>query len=100
MGAKLPEFAADVVILTSNVLPLLVAVGLALLIRSRVHAVLIVVNLWLIMELAATVLDPGYHFASLLWPRLVAAALQVAIAYGAVTFWRHWRVGSERMTAR
>ncbi len=100
MGAKLLEFAADVVVLTANVLPLLVAVGLALLIRSRVHALLIVVNLWLFMELAATLLDPGYHFASLLWPRLVATVLQVAIAYGAVTLWRQWRVGSERMTAR
>jgi hypothetical protein len=100
MGAKLLEFAADVVVLTANVLPLLVAVGLALLIRSRVHALLIVVNLWLFMELAATLLEPGYQFASLLWPRLVAAVLQVAIAYGAVTLWRQWRIGSERMTAR
>ncbi len=100
MGAKLLEFAVEVMVLTASVLPLLVAVGLALLIRSRVHAVLIVVNLWLFMELAATILDPAYHFASLLWPRLLAATLQVAIAYGAVTLWRHWRVGSERMTAR
>jgi hypothetical protein len=100
MGAKLLEFAADVVVLTANPLPLLVAVGLALLIRNRVHALLIVVNLWLFMELAATLLDPSYQFASLLWPRLMAAALQVAIAYGAVTLWRQWRIGSERMTAR
>ncbi len=99
MGTKLLEFTAEVLVLTVNVLPVLVAVGLALLIRSRVHAVLIVVNLWLFMEVAATMLDPAYHFASLLWPRLVAAALQVAIAYGAVTLWRYWRVGSERMTA-
>ncbi len=99
MGVQLLEFIADVLVLTANVLPLLVAVGLALLIRSRVHAVLIVVNLWLFMELATTLLDPGYEFATLLWPRLVASALQVAIAYGAVTLWRYWRVGSERMTA-
>jgi hypothetical protein len=99
MGMTLFEFVADVLALTANILPLLVALGLALLIRSRVHAVLIVANLWLFMELAATLLDPGYRFASLLWPRLVASALQVAIAYGALTLWRHWRVGSERMTA-
>jgi hypothetical protein len=99
MGATLLEFAADVMVLTANILPLLVAVGLALLIRGRVHALLIVVNLWLFMELAATVLDSDYRFASLLWPRLMAAALQVAIAYGAVTLWRHWRIGSERMTS-
>jgi hypothetical protein len=98
MGATLFEFAANVVILTVNVLPLLVAVGPALLIRSRTHAVLIVVNLWLFMELAATLLDPGYQFATLLWPRLVASALQVAIAYGGVTLWRRWRVGSESVT--
>ena len=100
MGAKLLEFVADVVVLTANILPLLVAIGLAVLIRSRIHAALIVVNLWLFMELAATLLDPGYHFASLIGPRLVAAALQVAIAYGAVTLGRQWRIGSERMTAR
>jgi hypothetical protein len=99
MGMTLFEFVADVLALSANILPLLVALGLALLIRSRVHAVLIVANLWLFMELAATLLDPGYRFASLLWPRLVASALQVAIAYGALTLWRHWRVGSERMTA-
>jgi hypothetical protein len=94
------QFAADVLVLTANILSLLMAVGLALLIRSKVHAVLIVVNLWLFMELAATMLEPGYHFASLLWPRLVAAALQVAIAYGGVTLWRHWRIGSESVTVR
>jgi hypothetical protein len=99
MGAELLEFTADVLALAANLLPLLVAVGLALLIRSPIHAVLIVVNLWLFMELAATLLDPGYEFATLLWPRLLASGLQVAIAYGAVTLWRHWRINSERMTA-
>jgi hypothetical protein len=99
MSAKLLEFIADVLVLSANVLPLAVAVALAFLIRSRAHAVLIVVNLWLFMELAATVLDPGYEFSTRLWPRLVASALQVAIAYGGVSLWRHWRIGSERMTA-
>jgi hypothetical protein len=99
MGTQLLEFMADVLLLTVNILPLLVAVGLALLIRSWLHAGLIVVNLWLFMELAATILDPGYTFATLLWPRLVASALQVAIGYGALALWRYWRTGSERVTA-
>jgi hypothetical protein len=99
MGTTPFEFVADVLALAANILPLLVALGLALLIRTPVHAALIVANLWLFMELAATLLEPGYRFANLLWPRLVASALQVAIAYGALTLWRHWRVGSERMTA-
>ena len=99
MGMQLLEFGADVLALSLNVLPLLVAVGLAFLIRSRVHALLIVVNLWLFMELATTILNPDYDFATLLWARLVACGFQVAIAYGAVTLWRYWRVGSERMTA-
>jgi hypothetical protein len=99
MSTDLLEFIADVLVLTANLLPLAVAVGLAFLIRSPVHALLIVVNLWLFMELATTVLDPDYEFSTLLWPRLAASALQVGIGYGAVILWRQWRIGSERMTA-
>jgi hypothetical protein len=95
MSTDLLEFIADVLVLTANLLPLAVAVGLAFLIRSPVHGLLIVVNLWLFMELAATVLDPDYEFSTLLWPRLGAFAL----GYGAVSLWRQWRIGSERMTA-
>ena len=98
MGASLFAFGADVVRLIAEPGPLLVAVALALLIRSKLHAALIVANLWLFMELATTMLEPGYGFGGLLYERLVASALQVAIAYGAVTFWRHWRVGAERVT--
>jgi hypothetical protein len=60
--------------------------------------VLIVANLWLFMEVATTLLDPGYGFASLLYERIVASAIQVAIGYSAVTLWRYWRVGAERVT--
>jgi hypothetical protein len=98
MGASLLAFGAEVGRLTASLWPLLVAVGLAFLIRSKLHAVLIVANLWLFMELATTTLEPGYAFASLFYQRLVASALQVALAYGAVTLWRHWRVGAERVT--
>ena len=98
MGAGVVEFAADVVRLTASLGPLLVAVALAFLIRSTLHAVLIVANLWLFMELATTMLEPGYAFASQFYERLVASALQVAIGYGVVTLWRHWRIGAERVT--
>ncbi|SRR5688572_19923987 len=92
------KVTADVALLTVQLLPLLAAFGLALLIRSKLHAVLIAINLWLFMEIQATLLEPGYVFATLLWPRLVASALQVALGYGGVLLWRHWRVGTERMT--
>ena len=92
------EFGADVIALTAQLLPLLTAFGLAFLIRSKVHALLIVINLWLFMELATTLLAPGYAFAELVWPRLVASGLQVAIGYGCVVLWRYWRIGAERVT--
>jgi hypothetical protein len=98
MGASLFVFGVEVVRLTAEPGPLLVAVALAFLIRSTLHGVLIVANLWLFMELVSTMLEPGYAFGGLLYERLVASAFQVALAYGAVTFWRHWRVGAERMT--
>ena len=98
MIAGLLEFGASVIVLTFKLVPLLVALALAFLIRSRVHAVLVVANLWLFMELATTLLDPGYGFASLFYERLVASAIQVAIAYSVATLWRYWRVGAERMT--
>ena len=92
------EFGAEVIALTVQWLPLLAAVALALLIRSPLHGVLIVINLWLFMEIATTLLAPGYAFATLLGPRLVASALQVALGYGVLQLWRHWRGGAERVT--
>ena len=98
MIAGLLEFGATVVVLTFTLVPLLVAFGLAFLIKSKLHAALIVANLWLLMELAATLLQPGYGFASLLYERLVASAFQVTIGYSAVTLLRHWRVGAESVS--
>ena len=98
MIAGLLEFGAGVAVLTFKLVPLLVAFALAFLIKSKVHAVLVVANLWLLMELAATLLQPGYDFASLFLERLVASAIQVAIGYAAVILWRRWRVGAERVT--
>jgi TRAP-type mannitol/chloroaromatic compound transport system permease large subunit len=98
MIAGLLEFGATVVVLTFKLVPLLVAFALAFLIKSKVHAVLIVANLWLFMELATTLLQPGYGFASLFYERLVASAIQVAIGHSVVTLWRYWRVGAERVT--
>ena len=98
MIAGLLEFGAGALLLTFRPAPLLLALVLALVIRSKVHAVLVVANLWLLMELATTLLQPGYGFGSLVYERLVASALQVAIGYGAVTLWRRWRVGAERVT--
>jgi TRAP-type mannitol/chloroaromatic compound transport system permease large subunit len=98
MFAGLLEFGASVMVLTFKLVPLLVAFALAFLIKSKVHAVLVVANLWLFMEIATTLLDPGYGFASLFYERLVASAVQVAIGYSAVILWRYWRVGAERVT--
>jgi hypothetical protein len=98
VSASLLEFAAEVGRLTDSLGPLLVALALAFLIRSKLHAVLIVANLWLLMELATTMLEPGYGFGSLFFERLVASAIQVALGFGAVTLWRHWRVGAQRVT--
>ena len=97
-GAPL-DFGPEVMALTVQWLPLLAAFGLALLIRSPLHVLLVVLNLWLFMEIATTVLVPGYTFAALLWPRLVASALQVAIGWGVLILWRYWRMGTQRVTA-
>jgi hypothetical protein len=94
--AQALAFAADVVAL--RLLPLLLGLGLAWLIQGKLHALLIVINLWLFTEIMATLFEPGYVFATLLGPRLVASALQVALGFGFVLLWRFWRVGTERVT--
>jgi hypothetical protein len=48
---------------------------------------------------AATLVDPGYRFGSLLLERLVASALQLTIAYVALACWREWRLGSTSVSA-
>jgi hypothetical protein len=91
-------FGADVLGLTFDLLPLLLAIPLVRLLRGPAHAALVTLNLWLFMELLTTLLDPGYRFGDLLLARLVASCLQIALACGALHLWRHWRYGSESVT--
>jgi hypothetical protein len=91
-------FGADVLRLTVDLLPLLVALALARLVRSAAHAALLVLNLWLFMELLTKLVDPGYRFGDLLLARLFASALQLGIAYGALLLWRQWRARTASVT--
>jgi len=92
-------FAATVLATTAEILPLLLALALAPLIRGRLQTVLLLIDLWLLTELLATLLDPGYRFGTLLIERLIASGLQLAIAYVALVGWRHWRLGSTSVSA-
>ena len=58
-------FGTDVLRLTVDLLPLLLALSLARLVRSAAHAALLVLNLWLFMELLTALVDPGYRFGTL-----------------------------------
>ena len=89
---------ADVLRLTVDLLPLLLALSLARLVRGAAHATLVVLNLWLFMELLTTLVDPGYRFGALLLTRLVASGLQLGIAFAALLLWRQWRAWSESVT--
>ena len=91
-------FGADVLRLTVDLLPLLLALSLARLVRGAAHAALLVLNLCLFMELLTKLVDPGYQFGGLLLPRLVASALQLGIAFAAVLLWRQWRAWTESVT--
>jgi hypothetical protein len=84
---------------TLQLLPLLLALALVPLMKGRLQTVLVLVDLWLLSELLATVIDPGYRFGSLLIERLIASALQLTIAYAALTCWRQWRLGSTSVSA-
>jgi hypothetical protein len=92
------DFAMDVLRLTVDLLPLLLALSLARLLRSAVHASLLVLNLWLFMELLTALVDPAYRFGDLLLARLVASGLQLGIAFAALLLWRQWRAWSESVT--
>lgn len=91
-------FGADVLGLTFELLPLLLATLLVRLLRSPAHAALVTLNLWLFMELLTTLVDPGYRFGDLLLARLAASCLQLGLACGALHLWRHWRHRSESVT--
>lgn len=91
-------FGADVLTLTVDLLPLLLALALARLARSAAHALLVILNLCLFMELLTALVDPGYRFGQLLPARLLASALQIGIAVGAPLLWRQWRTRSASVT--
>jgi hypothetical protein len=82
------EAGLDALRLMADPFGALLAVTLATLIRGRLHAALVVVNLCLFMELMATLLDPGYRFGALLPPRLVASTVQVAAGFLLLWSWR------------
>jgi hypothetical protein len=92
------SFATATLAVTTEPIPLVLALALAPLIGGRLQTVLVLIDLWLLSELVALI-DPGYRFGTLLAPRLVASALQLAIAYGALLCWRHWRLGSTSVSA-
>jgi hypothetical protein len=91
-------FGTDVLRLTVDLLPLLLALSLARLVRSAAHAALLVLNLWLFMELLTALVDPGYRFGALLLPRLLASGLHIGIAFAGLLLWRHWRAWTESVT--
>lgn len=78
---------------------MLLALAFAPLVRGRLQTVLVLIDLWLLTELAATLLDPGYRFGTLLIERLFASGLQLAIAYAALVGWRHWRLRATSVSA-
>jgi hypothetical protein len=91
-------FGAEVLRLTIDLLPLLLALPLVRLAQGPAHTALVILNLWLFMELLTTLVAPGYRFGELLLPRLVASALQLGLACGAIALWRHWRGAGASVT--
>jgi hypothetical protein len=81
-------FSATVFDLTTDLVPLLAALGFAFLVRNRLDLMLAVVNLCLLMELVATIANPDYRFISLIAPRLLACLLQMFLACYLVAYWR------------
>jgi hypothetical protein len=84
---------------TLQLLPLLLALALAPLIQGRLQTALVLIDLWLLSEVLATMIDPGYRFGSLLIERLFASGLQLTIAYAALAGWRQWRLGQASVSA-
>lgn len=96
---SLLSFATATLAVTTEPIPLVLALAMAPLIGGRLQTVLVLIDLWLLSELLAALLDPGYRFGTLLAPRLIASALQLTIAYAALLCWRHWRLGSTSVSA-
>ena len=91
-------FGTDVLKLTVDLLPLLLALALTRLARSAAHTALVILNLCLFMELLITLAGPGYRFGDLLLARLVASGLQIGIGFAAMGLWRRRRAGMESVT--
>ena len=81
-------FSLTVLDLTTDLVPFLAALGFAFLVRNRLDLILAVANLCLLMELVATITDPGYRFIDLMAPRLIACIFQMIAACYVVALWR------------
>jgi len=81
-------FGLTVFDLCTDLVPFITALCFASLVRNRMDLMLAVVNLCLLMELVATIADPGYGFIDLMAPRLVACLFQMIAACYFVTLWR------------
>lgn len=99
MPAEWLEFVGEVVTLSANALAILLAFGLATLIRGRLDAILIVINFWLLMELLATLAQPHYGFGELALARFFACALQLGFAFCVLWAWRRRRFISDSVAA-
>ena len=91
-------FGAEVLGLTFDLLPLLLAFALARLAHGPAPAALLVLNLCLFMELLTVLVDPGYRFGALLLPRLLASGLHLGIAFAILLAWRQWRAWTGSVT--
>jgi hypothetical protein len=91
-------FGGEVLHLSIDLVPVLLAIPLVRLVRGPAQATLVVLNLWLIMELLTALVDPGYRFGDLMLPRLASSALHTAFAFGAIELWRRWRVRTGSVT--
>lgn len=99
MSGEWLEFIQQVLALSANILAILLAFGLATLIRGWLDAALIVINFWLLMELLATLAQPGYAFGELALARLLACLIQLFVAFGVLHLWRRRRFVSGSIAA-
>ena len=81
-------FSMTVFDLTTDLVPFLVALGFASLVRNRLDLVLAIANLCLLMELVTTIANPDYRFIDLMAPRLIACIFQMIAACYVVALWR------------
>jgi hypothetical protein len=81
-------FILTVIDLTTDLVPFLAALVFASLVRTRLDLTLAICNLWLLMELVATIANPDYRFIDLMAPRLIACILQMIAACYVMSRWR------------